>query len=108
MSKILSEEREEVVYRVKRKVAGVECDRCGKVIKAPETYGDVDLTRYFNVMTGHRDWGNDSCESIKHEHICPDCIVNFVERYLEENSDSNTAYIEIETDYIGMKEYEYE
>ena len=99
MSNILSEEREEVVYRVKRKVTGVKCDKCGQVIRK---------NKYFEVLTGHNDWGNDSCDSVERHDICPDCINKFVADYLEETMKSDTAYIDIESKYIGDNRYVYE
>jgi hypothetical protein len=93
----LSEKGEQVVYKTRRLVEGVKCDACGKFIKASNDYWDRDATKYYEVTTGHRDWGNDSCESIKRQDICPDCIRNFVGEYLL--TESLTAYIEIETTY---------
>lgn len=51
--------------------------------------------KYFEVTTGHHDWGNDSCDSIEHKDICPDCIGKVSLDYL--TSASGTQYIEIET-----------
>ncbi len=68
----------------------IRCDNCNKKI--------IDEEKYFEVTTGHHDWGNDSCESIEHLDICEKCINKFSENYLKENKESNTAYIEIETE----------
>lgn len=77
-------------YKVTKIVTGVECDVCDKIIRVNDS-----KRRYFEVTTGHHDWGNDSCESIKTRDICPDCIDKYVSEYLRDCSD--TGYIEIET-----------
>lgn len=93
MSEILSEKTEEVV-KVKRNVTGIQCDICGKVI--PVRCGNGSM--YFDVTTGHNDWGNDSCESRESQDICPDCITKFVTEYLR-NAVGTSRYIEIQTRY---------
>lgn len=65
--KKLSKETEQVVFRTNRRVVGVECDICKRLID-PAGYRE-DSSRYFEVTTGHHDWGNDSCDSIKHFDI---------------------------------------
>ena len=79
-------EKKEVVVRTVYKLAGVKCDVCGRVIEPPTKenryhWMDNDY-KYYSVTTGHNDWGNDSCESIKHYDVCPDCINKFVAEYL--------------------------
>ena len=69
MSEILSEVVETTVQET-RMVTGIECDICNKVI--PVSKGIE--SKYFEVTTGHHEWGNDSCESIEHHDICPDCM----------------------------------
>ena len=93
MSEILSETTE-TVLKVKRNVTGVRCDVCEKIV--PVNRGVV--SRYFNVRTGHNDWGNDSCDSVESQDICPDCINKFVTEYLRD-SVGTTRYIDIETSY---------
>lgn len=100
----LSEKAEEVVYRTRRLVEGVECDICKKFIpahnwKAPES-------KYFKVMTGHHDWGNDSVDSIERYDICPDCINKFMTEYISKAK--GTEYIEFETEHMGTFQYEYD
>jgi hypothetical protein len=99
----LSEKAEQVVYRTRRLVEGVECDICKKFIPArpwrqPES-------KYFRVTTGHNDWGNDSIESIEHYDICPNCINKFMTDYISDTD--GTEYMNIETEHIGTFEYEY-
>lgn len=90
-----------ICERVKKVQTSIVCDKCGKEIicrDEPERYGDWSAQRYYNVTTGHFDWGSDSCESIKRFDICTDCISTFVADYFEKNKKSNTAYIEIESE----------
>lgn len=103
MSYIYGEEVEVIVEK-KRKVDGVKCDICGREIKPVERHWRDKKHKYFEVMTGHHDWGNDSYESIEHKHICPECIAGFVADYL--NGANGTEYIEITTEhvYMGMME----
>ena len=92
----------EVVVRKECKVTGVKCDICGKIIPA-EAYYTLEKSKYFEVTTGHHDWGNDSHESIEHKDICPECIDAFVSKYLKYAD--GTDYIEIKTEY---SHYHYE
>ena len=85
MSKILCEETKEIVYSAKKELLGIECDICKKTLPLP--------TMYFTVITGHHDWGTDSCESRIYRDVCPDCIDKYVNDYLKDCSD--TGYIEI-------------
>ena len=102
--KKLSKEAEQVVVRTRRRVVGVECDICKRLI-APAGYRE-DSSRYFEVTTGHHDWGNDSCESIEHFDICPNCVGDFVTKYVRESK--GTEYLEMETEYITKDEYDYD
>lgn len=97
MSKVLSKDAKKVVYTTVRTLEGITCDACGKVIPASSEYTQRKNTKYFNVITGHHDWGNDSYESRKRRDICPECINRFVAEYLD--SATGSEYIEIETEY---------
>jgi len=66
----------------------IRCDSCNKKI--------IDREKYFEVMTGHHDWGNDSCDSIEHLDICDECLNKFVGDYFKETKKSYTAYINVE------------
>ena len=83
------------------------CDRCGKLIfkqmgdsfrnecKIP--YADRPSVSYYEVCTGHNDWGNDSIESIEHKIICRNCLTEEYADYVERASKGvNTEYIEID------------
>lgn len=95
MAIVLSENGEQVVYKTMKKEEGVTCDICEKFIKADGDYRTINNRKYFKVTTGHHDWGNDSCESIEKQDVCPECIGKFVTEYLQNSS--RTAYIDIET-----------
>lgn len=81
-------------YKVTRTMTGVECDICNKIIPVLKR-GE---NRYFEVTTGHRDWGNDSCESVETIDICPECVSKYVSDYLRDCS--NTGYLRIETEAV--------
>lgn len=108
MSYVYGEEIEVITKKV-RKINAVQCDVCKNSI-IPSSLVGVNYnehrrkTQYFKVMTGHHDWGNDSCESIEYHHICPDCITKYVKDYLGKALGSE--YIEIETKHVynGMRE----
>lgn len=102
--KNLSKEAEQVVYRTKRRVESVTCDICERVI-TPDPKR-ADSSRYFRVITGHNDWGNDSCDSIEHYDICPHCIGSFVAKYALEST--GTEYLEMRNEYLSTIEYEYD
>lgn len=104
MSIKLSEIAEVVVVRSKRKVIGIECDICKKLVK-PGSFRRRDC-QYFRVLTGHHDWGNDSVDSMIYNDICPECIGKFVTTYLDEAD--GTEYIEVETKHVLETSYEYD
>lgn len=87
------------------------CDRCGKLIfkhfkqmgdsfrneykKIP--YADRLCVGYYEVRTGHNDWGNDSIDSVEHKIICRNCLTKEYADYVERASEGiNTEYIEME------------
>ena len=98
MAEVLSNEVVEEVYKKKRKIVGIRCDKCDVVIPVYD-YREPDKSMYYRVMTGHHDWGSESCESIEHFDICPKCINEFATGYLNNNKYDN-AYIEIEREHV--------
>lgn len=87
----------DVVCATRYKLDGIKCDVCERTIKTPTEY-DKEY-KYYRVTTGHCDWGVDSCDSIQCRDICPECLLDFIHAYFNEN-ESPTAYIEIHTDFI--------
>ena len=79
------------------------CDKCKKVIRRSisDIFKDkckVDFrnrVEWYEVTTGHYDWGNDSIDSIKHQDICLDCIDEVFNDYKNRASETTTEYIEI-------------
>lgn len=78
--------------------AVIVCDVCGKELQYAQTKFVSPVAVYYEITTGHHDWGNDSCESIEHKDACCDeCLSRFIQEWLQ-NADvieSNTAYIDI-------------
>lgn len=67
----------------------LHCDICDEIID--ENKG------YWTLTTGHHDWGNDSCESIKHFDVCSEtCLRKKFDEYVRESGvdDYNTMYFE--------------
>jgi hypothetical protein len=95
MSIKLSDGKKIKCYRIEQTEDGIECDICGKFIKADGDWNSRKDRKYCVVRTGHNDWGHDSCESVESKDICPECIGKFITDYLKNGS--NTAWIEIET-----------
>lgn len=105
MSEIYGNPRNKVKCITTKDVVGVKCDICGRIIKAKERpYGDDDC-KYYDVMTGHRDWGNDSCDSIEHHDVCPECLIKVVSKYFT-NNEHDSAYMDIEPEYAGFRTIE--
>lgn len=68
----------------------VYCDICDSVID--------EYNGYWELTTGHHDWGNDSCDSIEHFDICSeDCLRKKFDEYVRESGkdDWNTMYFEV-------------
>ena len=85
-----------------------KCDVCKKKIYEKRlsepgfsTYGN--RVEWFDITTGHCDWGNDSVDSIKEWHACsPECVNSFMKDYYDHSYGKcgcNTHYINIEHRY---------
>ena len=105
----ITEKKERQIIKVQERVINTVCDECKREIT---NWDDADPfnrekeSKYFRVMTGHNDWGNDSCESIHYFDICPDCINNFFKTYIERGGRS--SYIEINTKHAYKEDFENE
>lgn len=69
------------------------CDVCNGVIGNNEDY--------WELTTGHHDWGNDSEESIEHFDICSETCLRekfdeYVRNSMERMGGSNSMYFEVE------------
>lgn len=88
------------------------CDKCGKLLEYrynPLVKGLVNISKehmkveYYEVTTGHHDWGNDSIDSVEHHDYCPTCVLQAMDEYYERtNGKNNTQYLE-----INHESYEY-
>ena len=105
-TEIYTDEHEEMIICKVKKRIGIKCDICGKVIPAIGTDSTLtkDSSKYYDVITGHNDWHNDSIESVEEHCICSDCIGKFVTNYLLDKEVSDTAYINIDTKYLDVEE----
>ena len=73
------------------------CDNCDKHIDIMKQKGT-----YYSILSGHREWGNDSCDSIEElDACCDECLIALVNRWLEKWKGYNTAYINIERERIS-------
>lgn len=93
--KVLSKETKEVITAKVRALEGMKCDVCGRIILPKQ--GRQAENKYYEVATGHFDWGNDSFESRENYDICPICVNNFISDYLAKGKGSE--YIEVNTEY---------
>lgn len=79
------------------------CDKCGKVLEYRCRHKElVDLSKermnveYYEVTTGHHDWGNDSVDSVEYHDYCPTCVLQAIDEYYEKtNGKFNSQYLEI-------------
>lgn len=76
------------------------CDCCKKVIAEKKKDSNYGVSAdYFSVTTGHHDWGNDSCESIKCDDYCSlECLQKAFDKYykIEKDGQNGSAYFEVE------------
>lgn len=80
------------------------CDKCKKLIRqyAHDEFKDIrqiqyhNLVEWYEVTTGHHDWGNDSIDSITHSDICTNCIDDIFTSFKVRASEDTTEYIDIE------------
>ena len=103
---------QKVMKEVEETVSSVGiCDVCGKEFNYESKFarfgrGDK-IASYYHIVTGHYDWGNDSCESREgRDACCNECLSKFTQEWLK-NKDvisSSTAYIEINKDTHVLKE----
>ena len=80
--------------RIKEVEVSCKCDVCGKDIP--------NHSKFFTVMMGHRDWGNDSVDSNKFYDCCTcDCAAKLYEKF--EKMKSKTKHIEIECEILQLE-----
>lgn len=81
-------------------VVAKKCDVCQKEIEPTPLppVGYKENIPFFEITTGHHDWGNDSIDSVEIKHACsPECLMEFVGKYI------NVNFKGIHTDYINIE-----
>lgn len=72
-------------------ITDINCDICNRRISG----------KFWRLTTSHRDWGNDSCDSIRKYDICSrDCIDKMLTNYMKECINSYTQEFDLEQDYF--------
>ena len=90
----IKKEYEVKTHTVTEKVCVKEtryCDVCNGVIEKN--------TGYWELITGHYDWGRDSVDSMEHFDICSEiCLREKFDEYVRESGKNNynTMYFEVE------------
>ena len=76
------------------------CDYCRKVILQKSMINTLEYGnsyKWFHMITGHRDWGNDSIDSMETFDLCSrECLMNKMNEIMDEYNDSYTDYYDIE------------
>lgn len=75
------------------------CDRCGRHLWYHTKYGrkkpGLGTAEYYNVVTGHHDWGRDSVDSVETYDVCVGCAKKMFEEYIEDSfNKTNSLYFE--------------
>lgn len=100
---------EKEVTVTEKRVIGkqIYCDTCEKLIfdtQDIDTYNNPcrHRTQYWEVTTGHYDWGNDSCDSVETQQYCSkECLTKAFKKYLKRTEDKiSTEYFEINNQRI--------
>lgn len=77
----------------------VTCDICGKTIADEKNR----YAEYWTLVTGHSDWGNDSCESYDDFDLCSkDCVKEKLNGYFDDCEHSNTQEFELRQSTISI------
>ena len=99
-------EVEEHIKKHTKKIIDEEyCDTCHELLpirKFPMYNNKKNCVAYraFEVTTGHRDWGNDSCESRETKQFCCiECAYEYLKEHFKDCSDTYYADIEIQEYY---------
>lgn len=84
------------------------CDICGRqiykrsLVDSEEVPNNHFSVPFYDVTSGHADWGNDSGDSVEDYDICsPECLSILLDAYknVSSKSDRNSWWIEIKHDY---------
>lgn len=94
----------EVKIATPRIVEYMRCDGCGKKIIPSPGFGSETESEYVEMTTGHRDWGNDSCDSVEVYHYCKKCAAKKASEYILGLRGS--AYLELSREVLCKNEKE--
>ena len=87
------------------------CEKCKKSMRV-EVNSFLGLgvhthkAEYFDIKTSHKDWGNDSIDSVERCHLCGSCAYEFIEEYVKSMRDGYEIEIEKATEYFNYEEYD--
>ena len=88
----------------------VFCDVCKKDITHREskfTKGDYVTEEFYKVTTSHRDWGNDSIDSVECKDVCSDeCLKVLFDEYLDSRSSTKEIKVEKDSNYYALSSIE--
>ena len=90
---------EEIKKTIKEEevVVDVVCDVCNKNLT--ETLYNFNKKGYLEIITSHRDWGNDSGDSLEFFQVCDDCLEKFIIQKIKESS-KTSGEIEIKREFF--------
>ena len=104
------EQKEITVTEVRNVTESLYCDVCKRLIYkrdlcTPDNNGK--RASYWEVTTGHNDWGNDSIESRETFCLCsPDCLqAKFTEYVQTSNNLCASDYLEVEHHWKHVMEH---
>lgn len=76
----------------------IYCDECQKLIADTAVSLPKYDVQYWEITTGHYDWGNDSGDSVEEHHYCSrDCLKKAFDKYIEQTENRrNSQYFEVQ------------
>ena len=91
-------EKEVTVTEIRVVGHQIYCDECEKLISETIDSSPMYDVQYWEVTTGHYDWGNDSCDSIENRQYCSrNCLKKAFDKYIDETENQrNSQYFEVQ------------
>jgi hypothetical protein len=92
-----------MIERTIEELSSLICDGCEKPITGKRINDHtIEGVPYFNVTTGHHDWGMSSSETREEHQFCSmDCVTKHQWRYFAKATGSE--YYEIEREYCKLE-----
>ena len=85
---------------VKREYETKTYTKTERVMTSEKRYCDIcerEITgHHWHILTGHNDWGNDSCETHLNRDLCKECAAKFVADYIMNASGSMELELSVE------------